>query len=537
MKQKFLLYSTVSLCCGLFLFSSEADCSQKQAKQQKVLKKSDEMCALPEPKPSDTTTKQGVHDIRNGFSAIVKKLLPAVVNVSTTQIVDPKTKSNDGSRLPVNPLEEFFKDFMIPGHNNEAPRKVQSLGSGFIIKVTPEYMFIVTNYHVVSEAKKISIFFDDQTEVDADVHASDERTDISVLKVKRTALKPQHQNIIPCQWGTADSSDIGDWVVAIGNPFGLGSTVTAGIISSKGRDIMATRGSKGADYIDDYIQHSAQINMGNSGGCLLDMKGQVIGINTAIFSPSGGNVGIGFAIPAEVAKKTVDQLIDFSRTKRGWLGLSIQHINESIREGLDYKGEGDIVASVTPDSPASKGGIQQRDIIISFDGKIISQKNRLTRLVGEAKVGDTVDVKIQRDGKELILKVTIGEYEEAVKQGKIETSQENGGDDKGAAAILGLRLAPLPPKMVEQGQYGVMIKSIEPLSLAEEARLMPEDIIHEIIHDNKKIKILAPSSFKEEIEKIQKSNKKSVLLLITRGKQQIFISLKMKDPDLETKKK
>ena len=474
----------------------------------------------PAPAPSAQT------DISQGFAHVAEPALPSVVNIATTQIIDPKAKGERPNIPSGTPFDELFREF-FDHQQFDAPRKVQSLGSGFIISVTPDSAYIVTNNHVIADAKKITIYLHDKTELDAVVHGADERTDIAVLKVKLADLPENKRNLIALNWGNSDEARVGDWVLAIGNPFGLGSSVTAGIVSSKGRDLM----TPGRDrYVDDFLQHSAQINMGNSGGCLLNMKGQVVGVNTAIFSPTGGNVGVGFAVPSGVGKKTVDQLIDFGRTKRGWLGVRIQHLTDDMAEALGLKVQGAMVSGATGDGPAKKAGIQDGDIIIEYDSKLINDQNRLSRLVGETEIGKTVPVKVWRKGKEITLKITVGEYEEAAKNGKMDDSDTSKAQNVTTSEILGISLSPITEGT--QRKYnippqtkGVLITKVEPTSAGEDAGLIAGEIIVEVNQKD----VLKPQDVLDFIKEAKKNGRKNVMLLVTRKGEPRYPSLRIED--------
>ncbi len=475
------------------------------------------------------------------FSKVVKKALPAVVNVATTQMINTKQNNSDprSKAGPGNPLEELFRGFLEQGTIEEAPKKMSSLGSGFILKKTDKDFFIVTNYHVISDAKKISVFLHDKSEVKATVHAYDERTDLAVLKIEIKDLSDENKKIQPLNWGDSESLDIGDWVLAIGNPFGLGSSVTSGIVSAKGRDIItSSKGGRGADYVDDYIQHSAQINMGNSGGCLLDLKGNVIGVNTAILSRSGEHNGVGFASPATVAQKTINQLIEFGRTKRGWLGIRIQHLTADKARSLGSNTRGDIIIGVTKDGPAAKAGIKANDIIIGFEGKGISDQNRLTRLVGETEVGKEIEIKVFRKDEGIkSFKVKIEEYENAEKSGKLDSSSVVSSESSESLEFIGLTLSPLSEDEIKQGKKGIRVSKISsnaPDSILESG-LFPGDIIEKAADKE----LQNTKFFKSVVEAEKKKNSKSLIALtVKRNSDTIYVFLKLDEIDTaeETKK-
>ncbi|NIV90413.1 MAG: Do family serine endopeptidase, partial [Actinobacteria bacterium] len=311
----------------------------------------------------------------DGFADLAERLLPAVVNISTTQEVD--RPEGPGFQLPPgSPLEEFFEQFRDRGGDGP-PRKARSLGSGFILDA--EAGIVVTNNHVIEGADEITVTLHDDTELEAEVVGTDPKTDLAVLSVG------EGHTLTAVSFGDSDSSRIGDWVVAIGNPFGLGGTVTAGIISARGRDI-------NAGPYDNFIQTDAAINRGNSGGPLFNLDGEVIGINTAIISPTGGSIGIGFAIPSNQAERVIEQLREYGTTKRGWLGVRIQAVTDDIAESLGLEeAAGALVANVYDGSPADKAGFKSGDVIMSFDGESVPDHRALPRMVANTEVGKSVD--------------------------------------------------------------------------------------------------------------------------------------------------
>jgi len=336
-----------------------------------------------------------VNAVPDSFADLAEKLMPSVVNISTTQTVRTTSNQFPFQFPPGSPFEEMFKDFQTP-----TERKASSLGSGFVIK---ENGTVITNNHVIAGADDILVKVNSK-EYKAKVIGADPYMDIAVLKVQT------NERFAPVKFGDSDKARVGDWVVAIGNPFGLGGTVTSGIVSARNRDIGMTR-------YDDFIQTDASINQGNSGGPLFNLKGEVVGINTAIIAPGqSGSIGIGFAIPANAASKVIDQLINFGETRRGWLGVRIQDVTKEIAEAVELKkAEGALVASVGEKSPADKAGIKAGDIILEFDEKKIDTMRTLPKVVANTKVGKIVKIKIWRN-KQLISK--------NLKLGRLESSDE-----------------------------------------------------------------------------------------------------------------
>ena len=341
------------------------------------------------------TLEVGAADRPDSFADQVERLSPAVVNISTTTIVSEGPPADMPQFPPGSPFEDFFKNF----GDNDRKRRAASLGSGFIID---DAGIVVTNFHVIENAEEITVTLADETSFTAKVLGQDQKTDIAVLKID-----PGDAELTAVPFGDSDSLRVGDWVLAIGNPFGLGGTVTAGIVSARGRDI-------GNGPYDDFIQTDASINRGNSGGPLFNTEGEVIGINTAIFSQSGGSVGIGFAISSNLAKRVTSQLAEFGTTRRGWLGVFIQEVTPDIADslGLD-NAAGALVSTVNENSPAQAAGLEPGDVIVSFDGKMIDKMRDLPRIVAETEIGKTVPVEVVRNGESIEVQVTLGELEKA----------------------------------------------------------------------------------------------------------------------------
>ena len=330
-------------------------------------------------------------DAPASFADLAEKLMPSVVNISTSQTVVTKSNPFPGFEFPPgSPFEDMFKDFGTP-----QKRKAYALGSGFIID---EKGIVITNNHVIKDADDILVRVNGDKEYEATIIGKDPLSDIAVLQIK------SKDKFLPVKFGDSNKSRIGDWVIAIGNPFGLGGTVTAGIISARNRNIGMTR-------YEDFIQTDASINQGNSGGPLFNMNGDVIGINTAILGQSG-SIGIGFSIPSNNAKIVIDQLIKYGETKRGWLGVRIQYVTKEIADAAKLnKPRGALVQSVADGSPSEKGGIKAGDIILEFDGKLINEMKELPLIVAQTEVGKTVDVKVWRNQREVIKKVKLGRLE------------------------------------------------------------------------------------------------------------------------------
>jgi len=440
------------------------------------------------------------------FADLADKTLPAIVNISTTQTIDRGRGPDRPQFPPGSPFEEFFEEFFDRERPNRPPRRVTSLGSGFVIESSG---VIVTNNHVIADADEILVRFHDDTALPAEIIGRDEKTDIAVLKV-------EPENSLPAlTLGDSTKSRVGDWVVAIGNPFGLGGSVTAGIISARQRDIRA------GPY-DAFIQTDASINRGNSGGPLINLQGEVIGIATAIFSPSGGSVGIGFAIPTSLAAPVIEQLQEYGETRRGWLGVHIQTVTEEIADslGLDEP-RGALVANVTEDGPAEEAGIQPGDVILEFDGKTVDRMRELPRLVAETEVGKSVNVQVWRKGESEQLTVELGRLEE--QEARVAAT---GGVNGEAASIeeIGATLAALDPDLrqryeIGEAVTGVVIVELEPGGNAAEKGLQVGDVIVEVNQD----KVQRPGDVAAFVSQAMDAGRNSVLLLINRDGDRRFV--------------
>jgi serine protease Do len=365
---------------------------------------------------------------------------------------------------------------------------------------------MVTNNHVIEKAEEITITLHDNTQLEATVLGHDPKTDLALLKIKTTKKLPF------VKWGDSTKARVGDWVMAVGNPFGLGSTVTAGIISARARNI-------NAGPYDEFIQTDAAINRGNSGGPLFNSEGEVIGINTAIFSPTGGSVGIGFAVPSDLAQPIIKQIQEFGGTKRGWLGVRFQPVTPEIAESLGIDtARGALVAEVDPKGPAQTAGIKTGDVILKYDGKDIGEKYALPRLVADTKIGRTVPVLIQRNNARQTLNVTIANLEEAEKSGKITLSQNNKPDAVQTETIEGLKL-----KDNLSDEKGVVVVDVDPASDAAVKGIKAGDIILEV----NQTPANSLGAVKENIQQAVEQEKRSVLLRIQRGQERTFVALKL----------
>ena len=451
---------------------------------------------------------------------LAEPLLEAVVNISTTQNGRParRTPGSPQPGLPEgSPFQEFFDDFFNERRDNDrSGRKVQSLGSGFIIDAKEG--IVVTNNHVITDADEIEVNFADGGKLKAELVGTDPQTDLAVLKVD-----PTLRELKQVEFGDSSKIRIGDWVMAIGNPFGLGGSVSIGIVSARGRDI-------NSGPYDDFIQTDAAINRGNSGGPLFDMHGQVIGINTAIISPSGGSIGIGFSIPSQLAVGVISQLREFGETRRGWLGVRIQPVTDEVAEsiGLD-RSRGALVAGVIKGGPVDDGSIQPGDVILSFDGKETRQMRDLPRIVAESPVGKAVNVVVFRKGGEVTVKVTLGRLENAAQAAGSES--EAAPDDAEAATVdvLGMTLGELDDARreeygINESLTGVVVTAVEDGSTAAESGVVPGTVITEIGQEA----VTSPQEVKDRLAELKKQGRRNALLMLSSPDGELrFVTIRM----------
>ena len=468
------------------------------------------------------------------FADLAARLLPAVVNISSTETVKTEAGSDDdnggddaqggdgqgdggqdgggGGQTPSSPFppgspfEKFFHDFLNRQHGTDgtpAPRRMQSLGSGFIIDPSG---LVVTNNHVIAGADAITVTLQDNTVLTATVIGHDDSTDLALLRVK--ADRP----LTAVAWGDSNAARVGDWDLAIGNPFGLGGTVTAGIVSARGRDIQE------GPY-DDFIQTDAPINRGNSGGPLFDMDGGVIGINTAIYSPSGGSIGIGFAIPSVEAKLVIDQLRQFGHTRRGWIGIRIQPVTADIAESLGLKPAqgGALVSGIDPKGPAAAAKLRTGDVVLRFNNAPVEEMRTLPRMVAETPIGVSVPVVVWRDGKNVTLAMSVAELPGDAAKPPPPTRAQSKPATPAATPLpsLGMTVAPVDDTLRKRfglgaDQKGVVVTAVAANGVASDHGVKAGDVVLEIQQTN----ITRPSQIMDAITAAKKSGRTSLLVLV-----------------------
>jgi serine protease Do len=447
----------------------------------------------------------------------------AVVNISATQTIDEKHAGNAPEFEPGTPFDDLFEEFFRrhrQGGNERQEqkrheRKSNSLGSGFVIDPAG---IVITNNHVIADANEVTVIFNDGQKLKAEIIGKDEKVDVAVLRVKPD--KP----LKAVKFGDSEKMRVGDWVIAVGNPFGLGGTVTAGIISARHRNI-------DSGPYDNYFQTDAAINKGNSGGPLFNMAGEVIGINTAILSPSGGSIGIGFASPSATVLPVIDQLEKYGETRRGWLGVRIQNVDDSIAESLNLgQVRGALVAGTDEKGPAKAAGLKAGDVIVSFDGVEIKESRDLPKLVANAPVGKEVDVVVVRQGKQITKTIKLGRLEESQKLAAAggKRSQDSKAPLGAVEKALGMEFSSLTEELRQKYGIkssvatGVVITGVDPDSSAAEKRLQTGDVVMEINQEPVK----EPGDITKKIAALKSGGKKSALLLVANGQGEVrFVAL------------
>jgi serine protease Do len=470
---------------------------------------------LPQSPQLPVTVPANVLSGSSGFADLAERLLPTVVNISTSQTLK-RRPDQQGQQAPQGtPFDDFFKNFT---DRDNRPRRVQSLGSGFIIDSAG---YVVTNNHVIEGADEITVILEEGTEMKATLVGTDEKTDLALLKVNPSSPLPV------ARMGDSEKARVGEWVMAIGDPFGLGGTVTTGIISARNRDINA-----GA--YDDFIQTDAPINRGNSGGPLFNMYGEVIGVNSAIYSPTGGSVGIGFAIPINAARNVITQLRAGGIVTRGWLGVRIQQVTEELAEslGLD-KGRGALIAGMDKDGPAQKAGLQNGDVVLTFDGKPVPDNRALPRMVADAQVGKTVNVEVLRRGQRRTLPVTVqrlADDDQKVASASPDSSKQKQAPRGPTVTNLGMTLAPITGESrrryrLDDRVQGVVVTEVDGDSPAGEKNIRAGDVITEVAQQN----VTSVEDFTAKLEAERRAGHRVVLLQVSRGGELTFIPVRL-DP-------
>ncbi|MFO1125192.1 MAG: Do family serine endopeptidase [Methylocystis sp.] len=451
----------------------------------------------------------------DSLSELSAQVSDAVVNISATQTVEAKrSKGGEGPQMPPGvgpgaPFDDLFEEFFrrrgqgVPDLPRQ--RRSSSLGSGFVIDPTG---IVITNNHVIADANEVTVIFNDGQKLKAEILGKDQKVDVAVLRVKPE--KP----LKAVKFGDSDKAKVGDWVLAVGNPFGLGGSVTAGIVSARNRNI-------DSGPYDNYIQTDASINKGNSGGPLFNMDGEVIGIYTAILSPSGGSVGIGFATPANTVQPVIEQLQQFGETRRGWLGVRIQNIDDGIAETLNLGAtRGALVAGVDDKGPSKPAGLKVGDVIVKFDGKPIKESRDLPKLVAATPVGKDVELVIMRGGKEQTKTVKLGRLEDGEKVASKDGDKDRPDGGGGASqSVLGLELSRLSDELRARYQIkdavkgGVVITAVDPRSDAAEKRLQPGEVLLEVNQEA----VSDPAEVVKKVKALKSDGKKTALLIVANG--------------------
>ena len=444
------------------------------------------------------------------LAPLAEQISPSVVNITTSTVIEGRT-GPQGIVPEGSPFEDFFREFQDRNGQGDRPRRSSALGSGFVIS---EDGFIVTNNHVIEGADEINIEFFNGDELTAELVGTDPNTDIALLKVEADGPLP----FVP--FGDSDTSRVGDWVIAMGNPLGQGFSVSAGIVSARNRALSGT--------YDDYIQTDAAINRGNSGGPLFNMDGEVIGVNTAILSPNGGSIGIGFSMASNVVTRVVDQLQEFGETRRGWLGVRIQDVTDDIAEAIGLESTAGALVTSVPEGPALEAGMQDGDVILSFAGVDVEDTRGLVRQVGNSPVGETVRVVVFRDGETVTLRVTLGRREEAEGAVPAAAPAEEEPAEPETKDVLGLTLSTLTDELREQlgaaeDQEGLAVVEVDETTEAYEKGLRAGDIITEAGQQ----KVNSIAEFETRLEEVEEAGRKSLLLLVRRAGDPRFVALSL----------
>ncbi|MCQ0969847.1 Do family serine endopeptidase [Paracoccus sp. TK19116] len=465
-----------------------------------------------QPLSAETPVSPGMPD---SFATLVEKVAPAVVNITTTSVVSRPASQDGGPSFPEgSPFSDLFRDFGFGPQGPEGgprapmgPQRSNALGSGFVISAEG---FIVTNNHVIDGADEIEIEFYSGERLPAEVIGTDPNTDIAVLKVDSPDPLPF------VEFGDSDSARVGDWVLALGNPLGQGFSASTGIVSARNRELSGT--------YDDYLQTDAAINRGNSGGPLFDMNGRVVGVNTAILSPSGGSIGIGFSMASNVVSSVVDQLREYGETRRGWLGVKIQDVTPDMAEAMGLAAENGAMVTDVPEGPARDAGMEAGDVITSFDGGEVEDTRSLVRRVADAPAGEAVEVIVQRNGEPMTLSVTLGRRELA--EGNGTASVGSSEDPETQSNVLGMQLSPLSPELaaelgVSRDMQGLVVQAVDPEGDAAEKGIAAGDIITEAGQQP----VTSMSDMEDRISEARDAGRKSILVLIRRAGEPRFVAL------------
>ncbi|MFG6083988.1 DegQ family serine endoprotease [Paracoccus litorisediminis] len=501
--RKFLTVSSLALLVGMSAAFAQAPATPQAAAAQDAANENKPLVA-----PESPARKQQV--MPESFADLVEQVSPAVVNITTTATVSSPIAG--GPQLPEgSPFSDLFREFGFPGFPQgqggpQAEQRSNALGSGFVVSADG---LIVTNNHVIEGADEIEVEFFSGKTLPAKVIGKDDKTDIAVLRVESKEPLPF------VKFGDSDHSRVGDWVLALGNPLGQGFSASTGIVSARNRALSGT--------YDDFIQTDTAINRGNSGGPLFNMDGEVIGVNTAILSPNGGSIGIGFSMASNVVSKVVQQLEEFGETRRGWLGVKIQPVTEDIAESLGLADAKGAMVTDVPTGPALDAGMKAGDVITSFAGGEVKDPRDLVRRVADAPVGEAVDVVVQRDGKAVDLKITLGRRELA-EGGDAAKSGKSG--DESPSKVMGMSVVELTPALAAEigipgDSQGLVVRDVDPEGAAADKGLAPGDLITEAGQQP----VASMADFTARIDEAKKAGRKSILLMVRREGEPRFVAL------------